>query len=66
MPSFWVKGPEIYAKVLYEEFRAAKERLRNRMRGCQTVVQRQALEEELEALARDYEKRLRGMDYSLF
>jgi hypothetical protein len=66
MESFWEKGPEVYAKALGEEFEVAQTRLMTQMRECATAVRRQALEEELKALKKDYEDRLRSIGWSLF
>jgi hypothetical protein len=66
MPSFWVKGPEIYEKALREEYRAASERLKTQVRECTDAVQRQVLEKELETLKKDLESRLRAAGRSLF
>jgi hypothetical protein len=66
MPGFWEGGASAYAKALYQEYEAARQRLQVRLEQNQDPSQRQAVMSELEELERNFQTRRKGIWRQLF
>lgn len=66
MDTFWTKGAKNYGKALREQYNSQRDSLQSRLQQCKDPVERQALNDELEALKKDFQNRLRNIGRSLF
>ncbi len=59
-------GAGAYEKALRQQYESARERLQARLRECSTLMEQEAVRNELEELKRDFKRRLHGIRRSLF